>query len=249
MFIGLDLGWLASSSSGVCYLRREAAGIEFVEWDVLETHQAVLNWLDQVIANETQVAIAIDAPLIIPNVSGMRLPDRLLHQHFGRYHAGCYPANQNLPFYPAMRDFTAALAERGFAHATDGSADRRIMLEVYPHAATITLFNLSRILKYKKGRVAERRQGLGQLFALQQRYFAQLQPQLTLNLTIDTDQKGAALKALEDKLDALTCAYLAAYWVWHGQQQNQVYGDRASGYIIVPAPGPQESARTCGTQK
>ncbi|MFE4106430.1 DUF429 domain-containing protein [Almyronema epifaneia] len=234
MFIGLDLGWLASSRSGVCVLQPEASALVFGSWHILSPHQALLDWLDQIILNQPQVAIAVDAPLIIPNASGMRLPDRLLHQHFGRYHAGCYPANQNLPFYPAMRDFTAALEQRGFVHAVDGTTHGRVMLEVYPHAASIALFGLPRILKYKKGKVTERRQGLAQLFALQQKYFSRLQPSLALDFTIDLNQKGAALKALEDKLDALTCAYLAAYWVWHGQRQNSIYGDRQSGYIIVP---------------
>lgn len=41
---------------------------------------------------------AVDAPTIIPNATGMRLPDKLSHKHFGRYHAGCYPANLNRPF-------------------------------------------------------------------------------------------------------------------------------------------------------
>ncbi|NJN03854.1 MAG: DUF429 domain-containing protein [Leptolyngbyaceae cyanobacterium RM1_1_2] len=225
---------MASSSSGVCLLRQDSAGLAFGGWDTLAPHQSVLDWLDRAIAGKAQVAIAVDAPLLIPNPTGMRLPDRLLHQHFGRYHAGCYPANQNLPFYAAMREFTTALAQRGFAHATDCPAGERVMLEVYPHAASITLFGLSQILKYKKGKVAERRQGLAQLFEQQQQYFGKLEPHLELDFAIDTTQKGTALKALEDRLDALTCAYLAAYWSWHGLRRNTLYGDRQNGYIVVP---------------
>jgi len=45
---------------------------------------------------------------------------------------------------------------------------------------------------------------------------------------------GTTLKAVEDQLDSLICAYIGAYWWYWGEPRNQVLGDRASGYIIVP---------------
>ncbi|MCY7392409.1 MAG: hypothetical protein LH647_13285, partial [Leptolyngbyaceae cyanobacterium CAN_BIN12] len=46
----------------------------------------------------------------------------------------------------------------------------------------------------------------------------------------------AELKAVEDQLDSLICAYIAAHW-WHwGTERNVVLGDRAEGYIVVPIP-------------
>jgi predicted RNase H-like nuclease len=45
---------------------------------------------------------------------------------------------------------------------------------------------------------------------------------------------GAALKATEDKLDSLICAYVAAYWWYWGEQRNLVLGDCTTGYIIIP---------------
>ncbi|MEM8545413.1 MAG: hypothetical protein AAGF66_15655 [Cyanobacteria bacterium P01_H01_bin.119] len=44
------------------------------------------------------------------------------------------------------------------------------------------------------------------------------------------------MKALEDKLDSLVCAYVAAHWWYWGTEKNWVLGDRDRGYIIVPAP-------------
>jgi predicted RNase H-like nuclease len=49
-------------------------------------------------------------------------------------------------------------------------------------------------------------------------------------------QPGASLKALEDKLDAISCA-IAAYHAWrYGFEGLLVFGDAANGYIAVPKP-------------
>lgn len=45
---------------------------------------------------------------------------------------------------------------------------------------------------------------------------------------------GAALKAVEDQLDSLICAYVGARWWYWGLDRNWVLGDLATGYIIVP---------------
>ncbi|MDJ0746725.1 MAG: hypothetical protein QNJ32_25665 [Xenococcaceae cyanobacterium MO_167.B27] len=42
------------------------------------------------------------------------------------------------------------------------------------------------------------------------------------------------LKAVEDKLDSLICAYVAAYWWYWGEARNLVLGNENTGYIIVP---------------
>jgi predicted RNase H-like nuclease len=45
---------------------------------------------------------------------------------------------------------------------------------------------------------------------------------------------GAALKAFEDQLDSLICAYVGAHW-WHwGKERNLVLGEQVTGYIVVP---------------
>jgi predicted RNase H-like nuclease len=39
----------------------------------------------------------------------------------------------------------------------------------------------------------------------------------------------ATLKALEDQLDALLCAYIGAHWWYWGIERNLVLGDRTTG--------------------
>jgi predicted RNase H-like nuclease len=42
----------------------------------------------------------------------------------------------------------------------------------------------------------------------------------------------ATIKALEDQLDALLCAYIGAHWWYWGIERNLVLGDRTTGYIV-----------------
>jgi pyridoxamine 5'-phosphate oxidase len=42
------------------------------------------------------------------------------------------------------------------------------------------------------------------------------------------------LKAVEDQLDAIHCAYVAAHWWYWGSERNEVLGNAQDGYIVVP---------------
>jgi predicted RNase H-like nuclease len=186
----------------------------------------------------------------------MREADKLTHKHFGRYHAGCYPANLSRPFAQKTVEFGLCLEARGFIHAPIIETQKlgRYQIEVYPHPATINLFKLDRIIKYKKGKLAERQLELMKLC----QYIVDILPSLepSLNLSFGTGilpvscgtgilpVRGsklpeiptsiATLKALEDQLDALLCAYIGAHWWYWGIERNLVLGDRTTGYIVIP---------------
>ena len=118
------------------------------------------------------------------------------------------------------------------------------MIEVYPHAALVALFDLPTVIKYKKGSVAEKRAGLRHL----RDRIAQLsswQPALRSNAKLDQllgvrleSLAGSSLKQYEDTLDAVVCAYLALYfWAWR-LDRNEVFGDADNGYILNPVLRP-----------
>jgi predicted RNase H-like nuclease len=236
--IGIDLGW-SSGASGLCCLALNASTLTLLDLQCQQAIADILNWVDQC-TTDAPAIIAVDAPTLIPNKTGMRLPDRLAHKYFGKYHAGCYPANQSRPFADRLMAFGLSLEARGFHHAPTLTPQEpgRYQIEVFPHPAMVHLFQLNRILKYKKGTVSDRRAELSKL----RHYILSILPTLepALNLQ-DTDlpvipQKGAAIKAVEDQLDSLICAYVAAHWWYWGTQRNWVLGDRSTGYIVVPSP-------------
>ncbi|MBW4522603.1 MAG: DUF429 domain-containing protein [Scytolyngbya sp. HA4215-MV1] len=250
-FIGIDLGW-SSGASGSCCLQWTGQHLQLLEITRQTHHTDILTWIDHWLPVPDPGLIAVDAPTLIPNPNGSRLPDRLAHHHFHRYHAGCYPANLSLPFAVHTISFGLSLETRGFQHAPDIVPQQlgRYQIEAFPHPAIVHLFQLERILKYKKGRLAERKAELKKL----QHFIVELLPTLEPALYLPssthfpsspfwtdlTPLKSTPLKAIEDQLDSLICAYIAAHWWYWGLARNQVLGDRTHGYIVIPTPHQQK---------
>ncbi len=244
-------------------LEGSAAGARLTRSGLLGNDAEVLAFLDEHAAGPAIIApviIAIDAPLSVPNEAGRRPGEALLGQVFARYQAGAHPANrQILTRYNGgeIRGelLKAALETRGFVDdpfrlaAPDVRApdirvpdirvpDIRVMVEVYPHAAMVALFRLSRTLKYK-----QKGQGRGKLDAAWHEYHAHLaalehaEPPITgLDTLLALDPgtlRGAALKNHEDETDAVMCAYIALY-AHRFPGRCEVFGTVAQGYILTP---------------
>lgn len=239
-FIGVDFGWIRGAS-GLCCLVWQDSKLKILDITTVLEVNAILAFIDRWIPPQAPALIAVDAPTIINNQTGMRLPDRLTHKYFGRYHAGCYPANLNLGFSDRTTGFSKSLTARNFLHAPAIEPQQlgRYQIEVFPHPATINLFGLDKILKYKKGRLAQRQQELNKLRTYIIEVLPQLEPALDLSslelIPVITDKlTGKELKAIEDQLDSLICAYVGAYWWYWGEIKNMVLGDINNGYIIIP---------------
>jgi predicted RNase H-like nuclease len=248
--LGIDFGW-QSQPRGLCCLEWQQGSMRLRDLCRLSEVSEILDWVDRWAEQSEPAIVAVDAPTLIPNPTGMRLPDRLTHQHFGRYHAGCYPANLGRPFASRTVALGLSLEARGFVHAPVLTPQHlgRYQIEVFPHPATVHLFGLERILKYKKGKVADRRRELVKLRDYILTVLPRLNPPLVLAETEFTDSlqrevpfTSLGLKALEDQLDSLICAYVAGHW-WHwGLNRNWVLGadtpeeSCTTGYIVVPAP-------------
>ncbi len=199
--------------------------------------------------------VAVDAPLAVPNESGGRPCDRQVASAFGPFQAGPYPANRkNLARYGGLR--AEAIRQRlealGFRHDPDFARQEltRRVVEVFPHPATISLFNLDRTLKYKarKGRdLAFRRNELARLRDLLEA-LASAEPPLLLSPGVASLRmeglRGKAFKEAEDMLDAIICAYSALYAWHHGPPGFAIYGPEnprlctGEGHILVPMKPP-----------
>ena len=129
------------------------------------------------------------------------------------------------------------LLQKGFDHLEHGG---KWQIEVYPHPAIIELFSLDRRLLYKKGSVLQRRVGQEKLTNL----LRSLAQNVQLPLLFDDHMvacmtpghslaiPAGKLKENEDMLDAIVCCYIGA--LFHLGITRQVFGSRASGYIVVP---------------
>jgi predicted RNase H-like nuclease len=257
-FIGLDLAWSGRNASGIAVLEGNAAGARLTHSGLLGSDAEVLAFLDEQAAGSA--IIAIDAPLSVPNETGKRPGETLLAPVFGRQQANAHPANRaTLTRYNGgeIRGevLKAALQTRGFVDdpfwlvASDVRSPDvrvpdiwvpgiRVMVEVYPHAAMVALFGLSRTLKYK-----QKGQGRDKLDAAWREYHAHLaalalaEPPMTgLDALLSVDPstlRGATLKNHEDEVDAVMCAYIALY-AHRFPGRCEVFGTVAEGYILTP---------------
>jgi predicted RNase H-like nuclease len=241
-FIGIDLAWRPEKNpSGVAVLKgdRRCARLLDVNASLLSV-STVLTYVEEHATASTFVAI--DAPLVIRNEAGQRPCETLIGEFYGARHASCHSSNRSRHPHAAGANLAEQLIERKFRHAPDLAhpENQRVMLEVYPHPALLELFRLPGIIRYKKGNVALRRSGQQEL----QQWLKKLpnltpplesSPMLSEFLATDTNSlRGTALKAHEDGLDAIVCAYIAYhYWFW-GSCGTRLFGDVDSGYIIVP---------------
>ncbi len=222
------------------HLHASAGQIEFLETCWLQDDREILNWVER--RCEATTVLGIDAPIIAPNPPGTGRPcDREVSSKYARYEAGAFPANRNKCKRPIR--LRQKLEESKFSSNPQLAPRTKghWQIEVYPHPAQVVLFNLSKTLKYKKGRVEERRSELNKLGKHISTDLAKQEPKLISNETlyelckIDDTLKGKGLKEREDRLDAVVCGYVAAYyWTW-GLNRCEVIGEEIEkGYIICP---------------
>lgn len=242
-FIGLDLAWSVRNATGGAVIVLDGPGGRVTDTSLLGDDAEILAFIDR--CADPACTVAIDAPLRVPNASGSRAAERELARVFGRFHAGAHPANRALvgDASGSVRGerLVAALEERGFVHdplLVAGDAVRRVV-EVFPHPAMVSLFGLTRTLKYKnKG---QGRDALVSAWAALHAHLRALDgadpPLSGLDALLETDVtvlRGRALKAHEDQVDAVVCAYVALYaWRW-GPARTEVFGTLEGGAILTP---------------
>jgi len=234
---GVDLAWQSKKNPTAI-----AVGIlKDSHLNITEIHQGLFS-IESVIdclgALGDLKGVAIDAPLVIKNQSGQRLCERELGREYSSRHASCHTSN--LKLYPQADSVRLSnhLFNAGFQHL--GEVTTKWQIECYPHPAIIEIFELSERLKYKKGKVAAKREGQKVLASLikslaTSRDLAlhipqEIQP-IVENQRIDS-LKGKALKHNEDVLDSILCLYVAA--LYQQSHQHLVFGDTSEGYIYVP---------------
>ena len=185
--------------------------------------------------NYQTVFVTVDAPIVCPNRTGTRPVDRLTHRMFHRQHAACHPAN--LMRCPRPPRVARLLQRKGFRVGWEIRVGGRWVAEVYPHPAMVRLFGLPRIIKYKKGSVAERRKEFQRLQGLMGKLMKRKFPGLTLNQETRNLLREKWSKPVEDRTDALFCA-LIGMWHWmHCGKRSEVIGDRKTGFILLPEEG------------
>ena len=221
-FIGIDLAWSPANPSGIVVLDEYA---RLIEYRYTGNPDAIF----ELTARYPDAVIGVDAPLIITNAAGHRPNERAFLKTFARYGLGLHAANTTLfakrfPRYTGF-DLYKRLKTAGFDFKNGN------LFEVYPHATVLALFNNGRVLRYKAS--VPRTDRITALKRLQTALFEAVTVPNEYHAAIET-LKGKRLKAEEDFLDSLVCAYT----LWHCAK-NSCYrfgdGDN-NGLLITPRP-------------
>jgi predicted RNase H-like nuclease/cytidine deaminase len=240
-FIGIDLAWKSTRNpTGAAILTGDRSGARL---EALATMAPEISVADFILRHATDdTVVAIDGPLVIVNETGQRPCEIDVSKRYSARDAGCYPSNLQLLPDASSVLLAGELLAQGFSHVDRASAEAhgRVMAEVYPHAGMVALWDLPKTIKYKRGTAAAKRSGLHELKTRLTSLY-QAEPRLLrtavikelLDLKLDGPDK-IELKAHEDRLDALFCAYLAYYFWYWGWERNELFGDIETGYILNP---------------
>jgi predicted RNase H-like nuclease len=232
LLIGIDLAWGEKKHDGVCFLewdgeRGALAGFAYPQGD-----RDLLDAIRERAGGRRSVFLTVDAPLVCPNRTGTRPVDRLTHRMFHREHAACHPAN--LTKCPRPPRIARLLGKEGFRVGWEPLIGKKTVAEVYPHPAMVRLFGIPRIVKYKRGSVAERRREFRRLQLLIRRCLKKKFPGLAMDAESQALLGQRWSKPVEDRTDALFCA-LIGLWHWmHRGKRSEVIGDRRTGFILLP---------------
>ncbi len=230
--VGIDLAWGDKKPDGLCLIRADRNSAEIVETALTQGDDALSQWLKTRIPAGEPALLAVDAPLIAPNPTGCRPVDRQISVDFGKYHAACHSANSKRCARPLR--VSNLLRLDGFSIDFDLRNDSRMAAEVYPHPAMIRLFEIEKIVKYKKGLVAAKRQEFARLQELIRACLKRSFPKIIVASTVKTLLEASWSKGGEDQTDALFCAMIGyRHWETNGQI-CEVVGSLEQGFILLP---------------
>ncbi|TDO35275.1 putative RNase H-like nuclease [Kribbella sp. VKM Ac-2527] len=237
-FVGVDLAWGQRGVTGLAVVDEAGALLDVT---TRRTDDEILDWLRK--WTDGPCFVAFDAPVIVVNPTGHRPCERLISRYFGRYDASCHAANTSNPSFVDGSRALRLITALGLSTDPLAPAPRRAA-EVYPHPALIALFDLPKILQYKAKPGRDFTHLQAEMLRLTDllESLADASPPLLLKASpewrrirralADAHLK-ADLKRLEDAIDAVVCAYIAAYATTRPTQVHH-FGDPATGTILTP---------------
>ena len=252
--IGVDLAWgkldggepAGTGCAELVWKDDKRNKLELTRLCSLGRVEKIVDWIE---GEPGDWVVAIDAPLRITNPKGNREAEKQVRKCYKKFKVGAHSSNttrkQFKEHYQGRQILEQLEARKGtLVETRDHLNDGPLFFETYPHPAMVELFRLDGIIRYKSGkkcRVCCQCKGQQRLADKIREHFcdAPKGPRLCHNKLLDNllrkpdeELEGKALKAREDLLDAVVCAYIAA-WVAKGLPWHAL-GEEREGVIVVP---------------
>jgi len=271
-YLGIDLAWGEGSQfkpanrSGVVALEPSGA-IGDAGWTI--GLDETLDWIHTHSADNT--LLLVDAPLVITNATGARIADRQTGQRYWRWWVSANSVNMTSPRRAGvhLRERLEAAGWR-YSDGRKGPPRRgRVLSECYPYTTIVGVPELGYIEKRPAYKRVSKRMPAAQAWPIRTAAcdelirriagLAQFYPPIDLTSHPETNRlvtepsppRPRDYKLREDLLDAVICAWTAAYWHRHGLERTQLLGlsdvpaDTAQlATIIAPARSEQRPERS-----
>lgn len=231
--VGIDLAWGERNPDGVCVLHGDESGAWVLEDWYLSTGSGALRHRAERWRRAGPAWLMVDAPLVCRNRSGRREAEAACQKAFRAREAGPHPVNRSMPGIQRGLKWAAAMERSGWIADWNPSAAHQ-MIEVFPHPAIVRFFGLEKTIKYKRGRVEERRTAFR---SLQRGLKAFLRENLP---DVEDQARPYGLldlpwqKPVEDQVDALVCALVGWNHYVSAGRESEVFGTVRDGFILVP---------------
>ena len=213
---GIDLAWGYKMPDAIaCGVLEKREGYwSLSEIDIHYEKYEVADLTEFLSHGATNHLIAVDAPLVCTNLTGARAVDKECSALYRKYEAGCHPVNLSLVTRPL--ELAEVLRKKNVSISPEWQQTGMRALEVYPHPTMIHWFGLEKTIKYKKGRVAEKRKAFSD-YQLHLRNFLNRWNGLEIQYPDELKTILSELwsKKVEDKLDAFFCLLIASVSYTH----------------------------------
>ena len=232
--LGIDAAWTSHHPSGVELIRR----VKSAKWELARVSSSYEEFLGlpNLLANETGRSkvpvkalletakrcagtdvklIVADIPLATKPIVGRRYADDEISRLFGG--KGC-SAHSPSPIRPGRvsEEIRDGFQRCGFPLATNlGNLSDHALIETYPHPALLSLMKVSYRVRYKIGNSKrywphfDREKRLENIIENLEAVRAKLTVIDGIDFKVPKDAQGfSSLKPVEDKIDALVCAWV-----------------------------------------
>ena len=229
---GIDLAWGYKMPDAIAtgHLTKEAEQWVLSNLELTYQKFSIEGLCEHLLQQKLPSLLAIDAPLLCKNETGARPVDLKCSALYRKHEAGCHPVNLNLVKRPL--ELTAEFSRRKVLISQKWHNVGSRAIEVYPHPTMIHWFRIEKTIKYKKGKVAEKRAA----FRTYQGYLSEWLKSWPVNIKSTPSHllHSEWTKENEDKLDAFFCLLIACWEVIHQGNKSLTLGDDKTGFIVIP---------------